>query len=133
MGTSFPLDKTNHSNRRPRTILVVDDEVDICELVTSTLELFGYQTVAASDGIQALQMIRTCRPDAMTLDLAMPRMDGHAVLAGLAADPATSGLPVIVLSAYTGSLIPTTQVKRVLPKPFEISDLLDAVETVTSH
>lgn len=83
-----------------RRILVVDDDVGFVQLVQRSLEMLGdYSVCRAYDGRQALAAAREQRPDLLLLDLAMPEMDGFAVLDALRADPQTAALPVILLTA----------------------------------
>ena len=82
---------------RPR-LLVADDEPDMREVLTGLLEA-DYQVLAAADGQQALELPRTEHPDLILLDLKMPRLDGFQVLERLMADPLTSDIPVLFLSA----------------------------------
>ena len=61
-------------------ILVVDDDPDIRTLIRLTLESYGYSVREAGDGVQALEALTEKAPDAMVLDVMMPRMDGYGVL-----------------------------------------------------
>jgi two-component system response regulator RpaA len=81
-----------------QVILVVDDDPDICEIVKVNLEGVGYDVRVASDGAAGLAMARELRPDLIVLDVLMPELDGWQVLERLAKDPATAGLPVIMLT-----------------------------------
>ncbi len=80
------------------TILVVDDDPVVHDLMTRYLAKEGFQTVIASDGEQALRLARQVHPIAITLDVMMPRMDGWAVLTALKSDPLIADIPVIMLS-----------------------------------
>jgi CheY-like chemotaxis protein len=80
-------------------VLVVDDEPNVRELVRETLSLDGLELGEAEDGEEALAAVAGRRPDAIVLDLMMPRLDGFAVLERLQADPATRSIPVVVLTA----------------------------------
>jgi diguanylate cyclase (GGDEF)-like protein len=80
-------------------VLVADDEEDIRAYLEVTLELAGYEVLPASDGVEALELARTRRPDIVLLDVMMPRMDGHEVLRRLRDDARTSHLPVVLLTA----------------------------------
>jgi CheY-like chemotaxis protein len=111
-----------------RTILVVDDDPDIRELIQLTLTAFGYVSQAASDADEALAKILRGEVSLITLDLAMPRRDGHWLLRELARDPTTREIPVIVVSAYAGRLERTPQVIAVLWKPYDVDELGRAVE-----
>jgi len=80
------------------TILVVDDDPVVHDLMTRYLTKEGFRAVIASDGEQALRLARQIHPIAITLDVMMPRMDGWAVLSALKFDPDTADIPVIMLS-----------------------------------
>ncbi|HET7248605.1 MAG TPA: GAF domain-containing protein [Gemmatimonadales bacterium] len=80
------------------TVLVIDDDAAARDLVMRGLEKHGLRAVAAADGATGLQLARERHPDAITLDIVMPGMDGWAVLSALKADPATSAIPVIMVS-----------------------------------
>jgi CheY-like chemotaxis protein len=80
-------------------VLIADDDADILLLVKAVLERSGHEVVAASDGAEALAIVRARKPDLAVLDIAMPEVDGLEVLRRLRADPTTSELPVMLLSA----------------------------------
>lgn len=107
--------------------LIVEDQPDIADLLAQILQPLGFQTFVAHNGVDALDLARTIVPDVITLDLSLPVKDGHSVLHELASDVLTRQIPVVVVSAYTGQLRPTSQVTRVLQKPFDVGDLVDAV------
>src|ERR1041385_6196877 len=81
------------------TILVVDDEKDIRELVQYNLERAGYRIVQCNSGEEALKRARASAPDAVVLDLLMPGVDGLSVLRSLREEDATSDVPVLLLTA----------------------------------
>jgi signal transduction histidine kinase/DNA-binding response OmpR family regulator/CHASE3 domain sensor protein len=81
------------------SVLVVDDEEPVRNLVVETLRADGIEVREAVDGVDALASIAAAKPDALVLDLMMPKLDGFAVLERLQSDPATRGLPVVVLTA----------------------------------
>ena len=80
-------------------ILVVDDEPTIVRLMEFILTRQGHELLVATNGEDALAMVRTHAPDLVLLDIMMPRVDGYEVARLLRADPATSALPIIMLSA----------------------------------
>jgi DNA-binding response OmpR family regulator len=80
-------------------ILVVDDEADILDLVSFNLEQEGFRVLGASDGIEAVQRALEIIPDLVVLDLMLPGKDGFRVYKELRADPRTSQVPVIMLTA----------------------------------
>lgn len=82
-----------------KTILVVDDEPDIRDLVRFRLEHDGYRVITASDGEAGLSLARAERPDLCVLDVMMPKLSGLEVLAQLRQDPSTATMRVILLTA----------------------------------
>ncbi len=84
---------------RPYRLLVVDDEPDIRELVALNFAVEGFEVLTAADGYEAELVARAGRPDAIILDIMMPGRDGLEVLAALKADPLTSDVPVVLLTA----------------------------------
>ena len=80
-------------------ILVVDDDEEIVRVVQITLEAKGFDVITASNGIEALGHMTGELPDALVLDVDMPRMDGLTVLEHLKANPCTTHIPVIMLTA----------------------------------
>ena len=111
------------------TILVVEDDERIQRLVELVLRGEGYSVVQASDGRQALDMIASSKPDLVLLDLMLPVLDGWALRERLRQRPATSDIPIILMSAVR-NLPETAQelgVADYLSKPFEIDDLVRSV------
>ena len=84
-----------------KTILVVDDMAVFREPIAASLRLAGYKTLCASDGEEALRIVRSQRPDLILLDISMPNMDGITFLKHLRADAAVAGTRVILLSALS--------------------------------
>jgi len=80
------------------TVLVIDDDPIVHDLMTRVLARDGLRAVVASDGAEGLRLAKELRPLAITLDVMMPRIDGWAVLAALKADPDTAAIPVIMLT-----------------------------------
>ena len=81
------------------TILVVDDEPPILELVRYTLEDEQIRVLEAADGVQALEVAHAARPDLILLDVQMPRLDGLEVCRRLRADTALRGTRIVMLTA----------------------------------
>jgi CheY-like chemotaxis protein len=80
-------------------ILVVDDDQQNLELVQAYLEDVACETVAARDGIEALEMVAARKPDLILLDVMMPKMSGFEVCRRLKSDPDMSNIPVIMVTA----------------------------------
>ena len=80
------------------TVLVVDDDPAVHDVLTPTLAKNGYRVIHARDGAEALATIRKTPPDVVTLDVMMPNVDGWSVLAEMKSDPALAHIPVIMLT-----------------------------------
>jgi DNA-binding response OmpR family regulator len=81
------------------SVLVVDDDPDVCDLVTYKLEQSGFEVRRASDGDAALREVALRIPDLVLLDIMMPGISGLEVLERLRADQATAVIPVVMLTA----------------------------------
>ncbi len=80
-------------------LLVVEDVPNILELLEVTLRFKGYPVVTATNGQEALELVKRQRPALIITDILMPRMDGYALVHALRKDPLTSQIPIIFLSA----------------------------------
>ena len=80
------------------SVLVVDDEYEIRQLLTTMLTLMGYQSFMAQDGLDALEKIPEYQPDILILDVMMPNMDGLTLCRKLRAAAETAELPIIMVS-----------------------------------
>ena len=80
-------------------ILVVDDEIYIVHILDFSLGMEGYEVLTALDGEQALERLKSDKPDLIVLDIMMPKLDGYETCKRLKADPITKDMPVILLSA----------------------------------
>lgn len=114
------------------TILIIDDEPTIIDVVAEVLTDEGYETLTARGGQAALAMIAARRPDLMVLDLFMPEMSGLDLLARIQADETLSSIPVVLMTAgalgnLTVSHAGPTQMIR---KPFDMDDLISTVRTL---
>jgi DNA-binding response OmpR family regulator len=117
-----------------RKILVVEDDVELLELLAFNFRKAGFQVGTASDGIEALKKARSLAPDLVVLDAMLPEMDGFAVCETLRRDPATASLPVLMLTALSGSFPRIhgleSGVNDFMTKPFNIRELLQRIETL---
>lgn len=112
-------------------VLVVDDNKVIRQLIRVNLELEGLEVVTAADGAECLDVVHQVRPDVVTLDVVMPRLDGLRTAARLRADPRTRNLPLAIISACTQYEVESgldVGVDAFLAKPFEPSELVDLVK-----
>ena len=125
-GPSYP----RHS--RPATILLVEDDEGIRETVADSLRFEGYEVALAANGAEALEWIDAGgAPAVVLLDLIMPVMDGEELLARLR--QRSEHLPVIVMTAALGCGPAVAAAEAVPAKPFDLSDLLEAVERFTQR
>jgi len=115
-----------------RTILIVDDEVDLVETVRFPLEMAGYRVLVSYNGEDALNQARKENPDLILLDLMLPKMDGYKVCRLLKFDDRYKHIPVLMLTAKTQErdkvLGMETGANEYITKPFEIEDLLKKVK-----
>jgi len=115
----------------PRTILVADDDVAVCEVMTTALEDAGYRCIVALDGQTALEKVRVERPDLVILDMRMPGMRGDGVQKELRRDPLTRYVPVIVVTALEGAREAVTRLEEgaddFIAKPFDIDEMVARV------
>jgi DNA-binding response OmpR family regulator len=120
--------------RGRKTVLVVDDERDIAEMICYNLERNGFSAVAAHDGNQALELATKDRPDLIILDIMMPGMDGTEVTRRLKADPRTASIPLVMLTAKgeeTDIVVGLTLgADDYVTKPFSVKVLLARLNTV---
>jgi diguanylate cyclase (GGDEF)-like protein len=117
----------------PDLILVVDDDADIARFVEFNLRLHGFEVMLAGDGQEALEVIEKRRPDLAVVDLMMPRVDGLELTRRLRADPMTSALPVIMLTAKGMTVDKvhglTAGADDYLVKPFDTAELIARVSS----
>ena len=109
-GTTFRVDLPMAGTEAPpelepltgRSVLVVDDEPDIAELIASQLKTLRVKPTVVTDGREALEKLRTGAYDAVTLDVLMPEMDGLDVLQEIRSDPKLRMTPVVFVSVFSG-------------------------------
>jgi len=85
-------------------ILVVDDEPEAVELIEFNLKQAGYDVVTAADGAEAIRKARSTSPALVVLDLMLPEIDGLEVCKLLRHDPATLGIPIIMVTAKAAEI-----------------------------
>jgi CheY-like chemotaxis protein len=117
-----------------KTIVIVDDEFALADVLTATLSDIGFHVVSASNGKRGLEVMAEHPPDLVILDYMMPLLDGAGVLKAMRADPKLSAVPVIMMSAAPESVVRTRCQGYVafLRKPFDFEAILNAVQRVTA-
>ncbi|MDT0270020.1 response regulator [Streptomyces sp. DSM 44915] len=116
----------------PGRVLVVDDSQVIRQLIRVNLELDGFEVMTACDGAECLERVHRFRPDVITLDLAMPRLDGLAAVDQLRLDRRTRYIPLVLVSASVGPR-PPGGIDAVLSKPFEPAELVGLVQRLCAE
>jgi len=114
-----------------RTVLVVDDEPDLCEMVAFEFQLLGSKVFAASNGLSALGILESERVDAVVTDIRMSGCDGIELLNSLRSRNPIYPI-VILITAYDSDLSPREAylmgAEGIFPKPFSLKDLVSNVE-----
>ncbi len=115
-----------------KTVLVVDDDPDILDVVVDLLSGEGYRVLSASNGVDALKALHNEQPCLILLDMRMPHMDGWAFASELKARGLS--FPIMVMSAAQDAVSWRDEIgaHAVLPKPFGVDGLLGAVQSVCS-
>jgi chemosensory pili system protein ChpA (sensor histidine kinase/response regulator) len=112
---------------RPR-VLVVDDSLTVRKITTRLLQREGYKVATAKDGADALEQLRADVPDAILLDIEMPRMDGFEFTRTIKRDPRTAEIPIVMITSRSAekhrSRARELGVDRYLGKPFQEEELL---------
>jgi len=112
-----------------KTILIVDDEADVVDVVRATLQDEGYRVTVASNGAEGLERIGDAQPDLLICDVMMPFMDGTTMCKQIRDDPAYRNLPIIIASVMDEATINAkfSDHNGFLRKPFRLADLLEQV------
>jgi len=111
-------------------ILVVDDDANVRDATCFLLESLGARILTAADGAEALARLETASPDLVLSDLAMPRLDGAALIELLRRDPARASLPAIAVSALGSAHHAAPGFDAYLVKPFDEAGLWAALARV---
>ena len=118
-------------------VLVVDDSDVIRTLIAVNLELEGFEVVQAVDGLDALEKVIDVRPDVITIDVKMPRLDGFDTVERLRADPRTSTMKIAMVTACAqaddlrrGEKV---GVDAYVTKPFDPSTLVRTVRDLVAR
>jgi len=115
-------------------ILVVDDEAHILQVLSLKLRNAGYEVVTAVDGEEGFELASKQRPDLIITDFQMPYMTGLELCRALAGNPATSNVPVIMLTARGYALDPEDlaigNIKDVLSKPFSPRAVVEQIQRI---
>jgi two-component system phosphate regulon response regulator PhoB len=117
-----------------KTILVVEDERDLADMLAFNLQKEGYRTIVARDGRTALNLALEEHPDLILLDLMLPELGGTEVAARLRTDPGMAGVPIVMVTAKTDEVDQLVGLgvgaDDYITKPFSVKVLLARIEAI---
>jgi len=121
-----------------KCVLIVDDEEDVLTVTSMGLEMSaGWKVLTATSGKEAIALAAEHQPDIILLDWMMPEMDGRATLQALRADPTTSHIPVILVTAKAqspdGDTFKGVDVAAILAKPLRPLKLAEQINQILSR
>jgi two-component system, OmpR family, phosphate regulon response regulator PhoB len=118
----------------PETVLIIEDESDVVDLIRYNLKKAKFRVLTAQDGAEGFSMAVTNRPDAVVLDIMLPRLNGFEVLKKLKADSKSESIPILILSAKgeADSRIKGLQLGAddFMPKPFSPKELVLRIQAL---
>ena len=119
----------------PRTVVCIEDEPGVIELIRLILERRGLKVVGAVSGVEGLEVVSQVKPSLVLLDLMMPGMDGWEVYRRMKADAMMKTIPVIIVTAKAEGIDEVlakhiAKVDDYIKKPFSLQELLQAIERV---
>jgi DNA-binding response OmpR family regulator len=120
-----------------KKILIVDDDAEVVELLRFNFKKAGFAVGTAANGVDALKKACSLSPDLILLDLMLPELDGFAVCEILRRDPATSSIPVLMLTAVASEFARLTGLDAgangFLTKPFSLKQLVSRVQQLVGE
>ncbi|NDC55638.1 MAG: response regulator [Alphaproteobacteria bacterium] len=120
----------------PKTVMIVEDNELNMKLFRDILSAHGYQTIELRDGLDALKVARTHRPDLIIMDIQLPEVSGLEVTRWLKNDPDVAGIPVIAVTAFAmkgdEEKILAGGCDGYLAKPISVNQFLSTVQQFTS-
>lgn len=118
-----------------KTVLLVEDDESVRQLVRVTLQMHNYEVVEAKDGLEGLLMLDLHRPDAVVLDLMMPDVAGERMLAQLRQTPETKRTPVVIITGkpeVAPEVIGLVGQENFFPKPFDPDAVMERLQALLS-
>jgi two-component system alkaline phosphatase synthesis response regulator PhoP len=132
--SSTNTSNTSNSSKSNTTILVIEDDQNISELIRYNLEATGYHVLTAHDGEIGLKMVTEARPDLVVLDLMLPKMDGIEICNRIRRSDALMHTPVIMVTARSGETDRIVGLEigadDYMTKPFSVRELEARIRTV---
>ncbi|MDQ3991513.1 MAG: response regulator [Actinomycetota bacterium] len=118
---------------KKKTVLLVEDDESVRQLVRITLEMNDYEVVEAKDGLEGLLLLDLHNPDVIVLDLMMPDVGGERMLAQLRATPETKRVPVVIITGkpeVAPEVIGLVGPENFFPKPFDPDAVIERVKAI---
>jgi CheY-like chemotaxis protein len=122
-----------------KKILVVDDEPDAVTFLATALEDQGWETVRATNGVEAMECVRRDRPDLVTLDVTMPEQSGVKTYRQIKEDPEFARIPVVIVTGIAAEFQQFISTRRQVPppegylaKPIDVNELVETVRRLLS-
>jgi CheY-like chemotaxis protein len=123
----------------PKTILIVDDEPDVCTYISTLLEDHGYATISAKDGEEALVKLQAVSPALITLDISMPEKSGVRLYREIKGDSRWKKIPIIIITGISEDFQKFISTRRQVPppegylsKPINPEEILELIQKLTS-
>jgi CheY-like chemotaxis protein len=115
-----------------KKILIVDDEPAIIEILTLRLVAAGYEVCTAKDGVEAVEKVKSEKPNLIIMDVLMPRMTGFEAMEKIREDPESRGIPALVISAKSSMKEFFADITGVefIPKPYDPKELVNRIEVL---
>jgi two-component system alkaline phosphatase synthesis response regulator PhoP/two-component system response regulator VicR len=112
-----------------KKILVIDDEPNVVKMVRSRLEAANYEVIAALNGKEGLEKVKSEKPDLIILDILMPQMDGYTFMREVRSTNSLKHIPIVILTAKDKmrDLFAIEGIKDYITKPFKAEELLQAI------
>jgi CheY-like chemotaxis protein len=130
-------DSPKAAGRRPRRVLVIDDDAQVRALVAAILESEGYEVRGATGGVEGLALADTDPPDVVLLDLQMPGMNGYEVCRVLRQGPKTRQIPVVMVTVsddpHLNREAYAAGAQACMPKPFRKEGLIAVIEAALAQ
>ncbi len=118
-----------------KTVLLVEDDESVRQLVKATMATTDYEVIEAKDGLEGLLLMEMHKPDAVILDLMMPDVGGERMLAQLRATPETKRTPVVIITGkpeVAPEVIGLVGRENFFPKPFDPDAVMERLQALLS-
>jgi DNA-binding response OmpR family regulator len=117
-------------NEVSSTVLIIEDQSELADLVAAVLDSAGYRPLVAADGEEGLKLAREHLPALILCDCTMPGLSGEEVLGALRAGARTASLPIVLMSGKPAVELAGHAPDAVLAKPFHMKDMIEVVRSL---